>query len=160
MLLSIDPGKSGAYALWNMDGELLWTTKIRTPAKERFLCKDTIEHIYLTTTFCHTVVMEAFLDHRQPHQSPKATNTTAANHGMIYAACILGGAKVELVSPKKWKSKMGLLGTSKKASVDLALSIVDREFLLKPRMRVPNEDIAEAILIGVAYGREHIGWTI
>lgn len=160
MLLSIDPGKQGACALWELDGELVWTMKIRTPPKERFLTRSMLQDIQQMASPCKTVVMEAFLDYRQGHQSPKNDNTTAANHGMIHSACLIGGADVAFLTPKKWKKQMGLLGTDKKASVDLALSLVDREFLLKPRMIVPNEDIAEAVLIGVAYGREHLGWTI
>jgi len=163
MLLSIDPGKSGACAIWTPEGELYSTYKIYTPPKQRFLSTETLEDIQHMAGHAAVVVMEAFMDHRQPNQSPKATNTTAANHGMIHAACALGGRSrpiLVLVPPKKWKRQMGLLGTDKKAGVELALTLVDRKFLMKPRMRVPNEDIAEAVLIGIAYGREYLGWTI
>lgn len=164
MIISIDPGKSGAYAVFTDDGDLTETYKVKVPAGQRFFGDPQMVELfnlvasYEATEATH-VVMEGLIEHRMPKQSPKATNTTAHNHGMQHAACLLAGATVSFVTPKEWKRKLGLT-KDKDLSVAMARELVNEELLIKPRMRKHNVDIAEAVLIGIYYGRKELGWTI
>ncbi len=165
ILVSIDPGKSGAFALFDKDGYLYGTHKVKVATGQRFFTDRDLEQLidYLLTIANEEeggVVMEGLLDRHMPKQSAVATNTTAVNWGIQYGLCSQWVDEVQVVRPVTWKTKMGLSGQDKQASVDLALTLVDEEFLLKPRMRKPNVDIAEAVLIGIYYGRKELGWTI
>ena len=165
MLVSIDPGKSGAYALFNRNGNLLRTEKVKVPKGQRFFTlydfDNLVEVLEAAEGFPEsTVVMEGLLDRHMPKQSAIATNTTAVNWGMQYALSLAHIDTVIAVRPVTWKTKLGLSGKEKSASVELARELVDPSFLRKPRMRVDNVDIAEAILIGIYYGRKELGWTI
>lgn len=164
MLISIDPGKQGAYALFNLAGDLIKTTKVKVPSKQRFFTvaeMDSLAGELVTSTLNRDpciAVMEGLLEHRMAHQSPKSTNTTAVNWGMQYAKCLQWEHPVSIIPPREWKKGMGLSGKDKSSSVELARQLVDPTFLRKERMRVDNVDIAEAILIGIYYGTKELGW--
>lgn len=162
MIISIDPGKSGAWAVW--DGEtLIDTYKIRTPTGQRYLSTNTLRDLHLSIIGApdlYQVVIEGLLDKHMPSQSPVANNTTASNHGRLSAVVAMTNSELVEVRPATWKTKLGLSNADKSASVALAIELGYEKFLMKPRMRVPNVDIAEAILIGVYYGRKELGWKI
>lgn len=158
MIISIDPGKAGAWAVFDHTGSVETTGKFKVPKGQRFFSSLDLDHFKYDALSRSIFVMEAPLDHRMTHQSPVATNTTAINWGIIYGLCIDYG-DVDIVRPRDWKKRMGLIGMSKKDSVELAVSLVGEEPLMLHRMRKPNEDIAEAVLIGIDYGRRVWDWT-
>ena len=159
-LISIDPGKSGAFARWTMDGELLQTEKVRVPPKQRYFDKKQLDILSSLVEEGDIIVTEGLLDKRIRHNSPIAVNTMAINFGMQRATCILNKAKkIEVISPWTWKKDLGL-SKDKHLSIRLARELVDHSFLRKQRMRVDDVDICEAILIGIYYGRSNLQWTI
>lgn len=161
MLISIDPGKSGAWAVFDAAGSLQFTNKLKCTEGERFFQPDDLSDLcmYMGLHSPEYVVMEGLLDKHMPKQSPQSNNT-AANWGQLYSFVSLHARRFEIVRPVTWKTKLGLSGQDKKASVAMAIELVGEEHLIKPRMRVPNEDIAEAVLIGIYYGRKELGWDI
>ena len=163
MLVSIDPGKSGAYAVFSDEGELVQTWKVKVPNRQRFFSVEQLDQMdNILMSDCSgvhlTVVMEGLLDRHMPQQSAIAINTTAVNWGIQYGNWINYTDEVQIVRPVTWKTKLGLSGKDKSASVELARELVDPAFLRKARMRVDNVDIAEAILIGIYYGEKQLSW--
>ena len=162
MLVSIDPGKSGAYAKFSYDGQLVETLKVKVPPKQRLFGSTECALLEYFLQDVTIVVMESFLDHGLKKQSSIATNTTACNHGIQQGVIRTANnaMRLEIVEPKVWKRQMGLIRKDKKESCVLATKLVGKQWLRKPRMKVDNVDIAEAILIGIAWGREELQWTI
>ena len=165
-LLSIDPGKSGAAALFDERGSLLDTYKVKVPKGQRFFGWNEIQELkeFATggpsTSGVAMVVMEGLLDFRMKHRSALAINTTAVNWGMQYSAGLdISLVPVRVVAPSQWKRAMEL-SKDKGLSIALARELVDPAFLRKGKMKVDNIDIAEAVLIGIYYGRKELGWTI
>ncbi len=164
MLISIDPGKSGAYAVFSDKGILKNTWKVKVSNGQRFFSFEHIEQMDNVLMSdpngdSITVVMEGLLERHMPLQSPIANNTTAVNWGIQYGNWLSYTDEVQVVTPLAWKKGMDLLKQDKSASVELARTLVDPTFLRKPRMRVDNVDIAEAVLIGLYYGRKELGWV-
>ena len=158
MLLSVDPGKSGAYVLWTDDGDIADIVKVKVPPKQRFFDIVQLSELDSLLSCCHTCVIESFLDMKAKGQSPAATNTTACNHGMQQATAILNNCDLVLMHPRVWKRRMNLIKKEKEESVTRAQEYVTDDVLMTGQMRKPNIDIAEAILIGLAYGIEGMGW--
>jgi len=165
MLISIDPGKSGAWAVFDDEGNIEFTGKFKVAKGQRFFKVSDLDELNDALSFMDeeannvpVAVMEEMLEQRMSHQSPKATNTTAANWGMIHLMCQAFDPELYTVRATDWKRRMGLYKKDKKASVALAIDLVGVDHLLKPRMRVPNEDIAEAVLIGIDHGIQNLGW--
>ena len=160
-VLSIDPGKTGAMTLL-CDGKLLATHQFNVMKGQRFFGfeEELSIHNFVNEHEPDHIVIEGLLDQRMASQSPVHTNTTAVNWGFLLGCLFSSGFQdVQIVRPSEWKMRMRLPGgkENKFKSLDMARELFPEtaDTCLKLKK---NIDVAEAILIGVDYGRENLGW--
>ena len=149
-LISADPGLHGALIYWGkgriLNIEDMPTTKLKS--------KNIVDYNIVAGRFNKFKPDVIVIEH--VGSSPKGGKSSMFNFGMgfgiLLGAAAGSGAKVETISPQKWKAATGLLKKPKDASVDRALALYPeiRESLFGPRggKRV---DIADALLIGHTY---------
>ena len=137
MHYSIDPGVTGAIIRWHdehidvididlTDLYVLSGQLARGPA---------------------TVILET--THARPITGSKGNFQQGETRGILRGICATHGHRIEEVRPQRWKADLGLIGTGKNASRDLARHLYPQ--LADSLKRVKDHDRAEAILIGHWY---------
>jgi hypothetical protein len=145
VLLSIDPGKTGAMAVFE-DGKLKFVhDPVNGSLTRRFadVLLDLLDWRYQVT-----VVIEKV--NGVPGQSGPAAFNFGCGFGELLGVCVGLGVEPVLIPPATWKWKMGLRGVDKKASVALAAAKWGDEFFY----RVKDDGRAEAALLGAHWLRE------
>lgn len=140
--IGIDPGLTGGIGV--IRGESDITTMRYTPENL----------ISVINQFADESHVQFFVE--QVHAMPKQGVTSTFNFGMGFG-CILGilkalNMKYTLVKPQTWKRAMGVTA-DKKTSIRKAQTLFPKVSLLPtPRCRVPDDGLAEALLIA-EFGR-------
>ena len=149
--LGADPGLTGAIAF--IDGSFVQIYPIPTVTVKKSRqkldmqsLKDIVQRVLLPgeDIFC---VIER--QSTRPEQSAQSGLTTGTNYGVLLGMLFMAGIPYEEVTPQRWKKAM-LEGTdkSKGASVLKAQSLFPGVSLLRtPRSRVPDHNMAEALLL-------------
>lgn len=160
-LVAVDPGKTGAVAVFDVKKErFLRGHQFAVPSRQRFFHEQQIDDLFellpMKMVGDTAGVIELFLDRRMHRQSPAHANTTAANWGFLWMQLALICPDVETVEPRLWKGRLGLT-KDKDESLDMARTLFpEAADMLKLKK---NHDMAEAILIGLDYGRRHFDWS-
>lgn len=138
-LLSIDPGKTGAIAIFE-DGKLkIVHDPVNGSLTQRFadILLDLLDWRYDVT-----VVIEKV--NGVPGQSGPASFNFGRGFGELVGVCIGLGVDPVLIPPATWKWKMNLRGADKAASVDMAKAKWGGEFFYLKK----HDGRAEAALLG------------
>jgi crossover junction endodeoxyribonuclease RuvC len=145
VLLACDPGKTGAVAIFE-DGKLRTVFDADGDLAEPF-ARELLD--YLDFRYRVNVVIEKV--NGVPGQSGPASFNFGAGYGELLGICRGLAVVPHLVTPATWKWKMGLRGTAKSASLDLARKRWPRMDLFK---RAKDEGRAEAALLGAYWLKE------
>ena len=155
-ILGVDPGLSGAFALYAVEGGTLQVFDVPTTSrtvngkvKRRIDPYQLAAWLELQRPLVEFAVIEQV--NAMPGQGVTSSFnfgfTTGAIHGII-AAC---GIEIRTVAPQVWKRKFGLLGQPKDASRALASTKFPQFTHLWPLKK--HDGRAEAALLAL-YGRE------
>lgn len=153
--IGIDPGKKGAIALLNGNGNFVSTFDIPlTSNNSKGKTKQTIDVIALFDLLTKICTDETNITIERTHAWLKMGAAASFSSGRIYGSIIAvsncipqARNRVRLVSPQEWKRYFDLLGTDKKQS---KLKVMDL-FGLNSK-KIGRVDEADAILIA-EYGR-------
>lgn len=112
----LDPGSaSGAYGIIDQDGKYVTCGDIPT-IDGRVDAIALVQCISLPVECCFAVENV----HTMKGQGISSSGKFMRAAGAIEATAALTGSFMQLVSPQKWKRHHGLIGTEKKASLELA----------------------------------------
>jgi len=139
VLFSIDPGKTGAVAVFadNMLTDMIdpENGSLTRPFADRLL--DAID-------FRHRVRVVIEKVNGVPGQSGPAAFNFGDGFGQLKGVCIGLGFNPALVLPAAWKVAMGLRGLDKSASIDAAVKLWGNKFFYLKK----HDGRAEAALLG------------
>lgn len=160
LILSVDPGLTGAYALLERDGTIIEVDDLPVIAdlKTKWIDGFTLTERWLDLIDNHDVtgVIE------RVHPMPDSGSQGGFSQGMTLAACLVSlqmiEARIEFVAPQSWKRDLGLL--SKPGTTDTARkrASIDKARLLFPHApldRQKDHGRAEALLIAHWYLQRH-----
>ncbi len=146
MILGIDPGISGAWALLGGDGAL---TAGDLPTAAGNIDVPTFARLVRSVTPARAIVEDV---HSMPKQGVASTFKFGCAHGAVLGALLALGVPVEMVAPGRWKRHFRL-GTDKEASRALALRTWPAADCFG---RKRDHGRAEAALIAL-WGRQNMG---
>ena len=151
MILAIDPGASGGWAL--MGGQIGIDSMGKLPKMVDGLYdfnQDDPFFYWLRSERVKDLVIEAPFRFNPNGQGISTMATVHSAWGQLVGAAGIMGMSVYPVSASAWKKKLGLNKKDKMASVDLACALypTEEEWLRKYKNR---EGVAEAILVGHYY---------
>ncbi len=150
--IGIDPGVTGAMAIFDQDAELIEVIDI--PVEEISNARR-----FLKRRICAPKLREIITDYHNSHiyteriyprggRSCVSTEFSIADSAAIIRGVAAGlGLECMEIDPKIWQKHFGLIGKDKEASRFLAIDEVGNEFL----KRKMDHNRADAILIGI-YG--------
>lgn len=119
IVLGIDPGAKGAIALYNGDKITVFampTVDVRSGRTDKE--RSDIQGILALTRLAASLgVQKAYVENVWGIRGQGASQAAALGHnrGVLEAACIAAGLKVELVSAQRWKGDTGLIVRGEKA---------------------------------------------
>lgn len=114
MIMGIDPGVSGAWALLSDNGTI---TAGDLPTVARGIDVPTFAQLVRSTMPIRAIVEDV---HSMPKQGVASTFKFGCAHGAVLGALLTIGIPVELVAPGRWKRHFRL-GADKEASRAFAL---------------------------------------
>lgn len=143
----IDPGFSGAIGIIDGEHVEVHDMPVAGIGAGKFVDGGAVFSI-LKKAGVRTIVIEQVSS--RPGQGVATTFRFGSAYGAVLAIAMAVGAKVELVTPVKWKRKYGLIGMGKEASRALALRKFPavRDFLKRKK----DDGRAEGLLLA-DYGR-------
>jgi hypothetical protein len=159
VILAVDPGITGAYALFDADsgqpetvGDLpvirdMNTGWIDAEHRRRVM----LDHIMGRPT---TAIIERVHAMPATHSGSRTIFSQGLTLGSTLAALQIIGCRIEMVSPASWKSAVGLSGAGKLSAKEKKSRALDKARLLFPSMdleRQKDHNRAEALLIGHWY---------
>lgn len=147
-IVGIDPGKDGAIAVLNRDGEVVDLAGM--PLDSDFQVETSRINLFSDTNESFCFIEKAFC---MPRQGAPATFTCGLNYGKLLAIIEFLKTPYTVISAQKWKKYFGLLKKDKKASVAIACKLFPnhKKLFYTSRGRI-LDGIAEAVLIA-EYGR-------
>lgn len=150
VICGCDPGFSGAWSILGQDFSDVFDMPVIGEGAQKMVRGDTL---YETLVDAKPTLIVIEQVSAMPGQGVTTMFRFGAAYGAACAIALATGARVELVTPAKWKGKMGLLGTSKEQSRALAI----RRFpSLRDQLKRKKDDgRAEALLLA-DYGRRYI----
>jgi crossover junction endodeoxyribonuclease RuvC len=102
----VDPGKKGAIATMNADGNILRISRFSAAETEGRIALIIADHISELGEPCHATAIEKV--GAMPRQGLSSTFTFGRVCGEAWAGLILYGAKVHAVTATRWQSDFGL----------------------------------------------------
>ncbi len=155
IIAGIDPGKTGALVILNPDdsGMVLRVPLIKAPKEmPAFSAWATTWRNTLAFEMPELIVVE--LVSARPNQGVTSMFTFGKSYGFALALAYSCGARIEYVTPAKWKSAMKLnAGADKNASRELVARTLPK--LAHEVTRVKDDGVAEAALLAL-YGRRFL----
>ena len=116
IFIGLDPGSSsGAYGIIDQDGDYVTCGDIPT-VNGRVDVRVLSWLVNLKVNSCFAVEDV----HTMPKQGIASSGKFMRAAGAIEATALLTGSPMILVTPQRWKKHHGLIGTEKKASLELA----------------------------------------
>jgi crossover junction endodeoxyribonuclease RuvC len=114
--IGLDPGSaSGAYGVIDQDGNYVACGDI--PTVDGRVCAVALFDCIHATCLRYLAVEDV---HTMPKQGIASSGKFMRAAGAIEATAALTGSPMILVTPQRWKKHHGLIGTEKKASLELA----------------------------------------
>ena len=155
IIAGIDPGKSGAMAIVYPDNVVHFfdvpTVKLKGKDKPAWKEWDRTWRSALDFAGVDMIVIESVS--AMPRQGVTSMFNFGRSLGFIHAIAASTGAVIEFVTPAVWKTKMGLLNSSKNASREVAGTLLPSAV---PNLtRVKDDGRAEAALLAL-YGRKYL----
>lgn len=149
IIIGVDPGKSGAFAALDQDGNLhdTWDIPVVDKRISAPLIADILVPLQAVTELC---VIEDV--HAMPDQGVTSMFTFGRGLGIVEGVALGAGIPVRWVSPAKWKRALGLSadkGASRRRAIELWPAQSEMFRLVK------HDGRAEAALI--AYWWLHFG---
>lgn len=153
--VGIDPGVNGAVAVVGKDTISFLsrlpsiTTKLKTKTKSgKDRTRKSLDPVALADIFrfkvfygtSPTVIMEGV--HAMPSDGGVSGFSFGTTYGVILGSLGAFGCRPTLISPASWKRYYGLIGCTKKASIELAKEAYPNQADL-----IKSHDLAEAVLI-------------
>ena len=146
--IGIDPGKSGALAVIDDEGDV-WNTNTF----------DENEYVAVLSEMSHVGSVKVVLEHvgAMPGQGSVSMFNFGANFGFIKGLLAANNLPYELVRPQKWK-RMFSCTSDKNTSVDVAHRLFPSVDLRRTeRCSKPHDGIAEALLMAEYCRRTNLG---
>lgn len=155
LILAIDPGLTGAYALIEDDGKIIEVGDLPVIAdlKTKWIDGDTLTERWLDLIGVRDVAGVIERVHPMPESGSQGAFSQGMTLGSLLVSLQIVGASIELVAPASWKRDLGLLapgstdGERKRASLDKARLLFPRA----PLDRQKDHGRAEALLIAHWY---------
>ena len=143
--IGLDPGSSsGAWAAIDHNYKILGCGDIANK-DGRIIAKALYDLLMACVSPKDTAMIVVESVHTMPGQGVASQGKFMRAAGAIEAVAEITGFPFVLVSPQKWKKHHGLIGTDKKASLELARKI----FPESPLKRVKDHNIADALLMAL-----------
>ena len=142
IFLGVDPGKSGAIAVFYGDGTI--HTSLWSESDYRDLAQ-----ICCETDKCFCIVEKV---HSMPKQGVSSSFNFGANFGWIQGLMYALDIPVQLVDPRKWKAYYGLDNDKQKSIACCKRLFPSVNLKATERCKKDHDGIAEAILMA-EYGR-------
>jgi crossover junction endodeoxyribonuclease RuvC len=157
-VVSIDPGKTGAVALFS-SGLPLWVQSMPTiPAREGGREAYDLQQLATWLELADEVVAEAAWARPFEHGGSNANFQRGYGLGLIEGICTSLVIPYTLVSPQRWQKAMhaGVSGDDTKQQSIIAAQRLFPGVSLLPtaRCRKPSHGMAEALLIGAYHVRQ------
>lgn len=155
LLLAIDPGLTGAYALLERDGTILKVDDLPVIAdlKTKWIDGDTLTERWLDLIGEREVTGIIERVHPMPESGSQGAFSQGMTLGSLLVSLQIVQARIEFVAPASWKRDLGLLapgstdGERKRRSIDRARLLFPRA----PLDRQKDHGRAEALLIAHWY---------
>lgn len=151
LILGVDPGKTGAVALYDAEHDRFELAQL-LPLDERLGVIDSSTLVGLCSTADRVVV-------EQVHAMPKQGVTSTFNFGKVYGSIIgicslyFPDNETKLVRPQLWRQALGMRPGSSKPSVEFIKRHYPSVDLTPGRKRTPDHNIADACCIAIAGAR-------
>ena len=136
MIIGIDPGKTGAIAVFDRAREAVHDI----PA--------TVEMVFDLINGMSPDIAVIELQHPRPGNAVASSAAMMRGYGELLGILASQGTQVYTVRPQAWKRHLGLIGQDKKASLSLARELFPS--LQDRLLRQKDHGRAEALLIGHA----------
>ena len=111
MILCIDPGVMGGLA-YDLDGH---SVAVPMPKTEGDIIAN-LQGLKMMTVSPHVAYLEQIVKHMGIGTPASTMAVYASNWGFILGALMMGGWKVEIVTPQKWQKELGLGITGRQKS--------------------------------------------
>jgi hypothetical protein len=159
VLIAIDPGITGAYAIFNaitQQHEHVGDLPIIRDMSTGWIDADHFK----STLFLHldgrpsTAIIERVHAMPSTHSGSRTVFSQGLTLGSILATLQIVGCGIEMVSPASWKAAVGLQGAGKLSAKEKKNRALDKARLLFPNAdleRQKDHNRAEALLIGHWY---------
>lgn len=156
LILAIDPGLTGAWALLERDGKVieLGDLPVIADMKTKWIDGDTLTDRWLDLIGVRDVAGVIERVHPMPDSGSQGGFSQGMTLGSLLVSLQIVGASIELIAPQSWKRDLGLIAA--KGSTDIARkrASLDKARLLFPHApldRQKDHGRAEALLIGYWY---------
>lgn len=167
LVLGVDPGHSGAFAVYDTDSARVVSmddmpTWFQVVGKKKRPRVDALALADMFDTYemmgVAMMVLEAVGG--RPAQSASAAFVFGYGLGLIYMAGLYSRIPVETVAPATWKKLMNIPGKGKADDSAIQqraneLFPHDRHLFMRPRARTPSSDRAEAAMLA-KFGGDHL----
>lgn len=159
VLLAIDPGITGAFALFEMDTQTFEHVGDLPIIRDMSTGWIDADH-FKSVLFRHlngrpsTAIIERVHAMPATHSGSRTVFSQGLTLGSILATVQIVGCRIEMVSPASWKSAVGLQGAGKLSAKEKKSRALDKARLLFPNAdleRQKDHNRAEALLIGHWY---------
>lgn len=155
LILAIDPGLTGAYALLERDGTIIRVDDLPIIAdlKTKWIDGDTLTERWLDLIGEREVTGIIERVHPMPESGSQGAFSQGMTLGSLLVSLQIVQARIEFVAPASWKRDLGLLapgstdGERKRRSIDRARLLFPRA----PLDRQKDHGRAEALLIAHWY---------
>ena len=145
MIVSIDPGATGALVALTEEGEcfahLLMptakqgkSTRVNGAAVAAFLAEHRPRHVFLESV------------HAMPKQGVSSVFTFGHAAGLVEGVVTGAGVPLTLLTPQAWKKHAGLIGSDKDAARSRAIQLFPGLRILD--LKGKGQAVADALLIG------------
>jgi crossover junction endodeoxyribonuclease RuvC len=143
MILGIDPGLSGGYAMI-LDGEVVAARPM--PVEGGLIQIGTIAAILGAVERRKLVIIEKV--HSMPGQGVASMFKFGTGFGQLIGMCQALNVPFQLVTPQAWKAKV-LAGTTKdkEAAIAFVRSRYPTVSIVPPGCRVPHDGVADAVCL-------------
>jgi crossover junction endodeoxyribonuclease RuvC len=156
LILAIDPGLTGAYALLERTGKIIEVGDLPVIAdlKTKWIDGDTLTDRWLDLIGVRDVAGVIERVHPMPESGSQGAFSQGMTLGSLLVSLQIVGASIELVAPQSWKRDLGLISPPGTTDIGRKRASLDKARLLFPHApldRQKDHGRAEALLIAHWY---------
>jgi crossover junction endodeoxyribonuclease RuvC len=138
--IGCDPGQRGGYA-WIWDGKVT----VHPWDDQTF-----VQNMHMLSLCADKPIAAVEKVGAMSHQGVKSMFSFGKSAGFIEGVLRAYGIGYQLVPPVKWKKEFSLIGTEKRASIEVAKKLLPGvEFFPTERSRVESDGMADAALLSL-----------